>query len=85
MRDTKPVTKYKSPRGMKANDRQKETWPYFLLRKGSQAGTTVLVFLHHDVDVFLFRTESSQQMQSWLPHTVSFFPPRSPLQSLCNL
>lgn len=27
---TKPVTKYKSPRGMKANDRQKETWPYFL-------------------------------------------------------
>lgn len=71
--DTKPVTKYKSPRGTKANDKQKETWPYFLQWKGLQTGTTTLVFLQHDVDAFLFGIQSSQQMQTWLPHPVSFF------------
>lgn len=71
--DTKPVTKYKSPRGTKANDKQKETWPYFLEWKGLQTGTTTLVFLQHDVDAFLFGIQSSQQMQTWLPHPVSFF------------
>lgn len=34
--DTKPVTKYESLRGMKANDREKETWLYFIQWKSFQ-------------------------------------------------
>lgn len=62
--DTKPVTKYKSPREMKANDREKETWLYFLQGKGFQTGTTILVFLQHDVNVFLFGIQSPLRGQT---------------------
>lgn len=60
---------------MKANDRQKETWPCFLQRKGFQAATTILLFLQPDADVCLFGFQSSQLLQTWLLHVESFFPP----------
>lgn len=57
---------------MKANDKQKETWPCFLQWKSFQAGTTILLFLQPDIDVFLFEIQSSQQLQTWLLHVESF-------------
>lgn len=72
--DTKPVTKYKSPRGMKANDRGKETWLYFLQWEGFQTETTILVFLQHYVNVLVWDSKPSVRA-NLLPHLVSFFLP----------
>lgn len=73
--DTKPVTKYKSPRGMNVNDREKETWLYFLQWKSFQTGTTILVFFAARCQCVSAWDPKPSVRVNLLPHLLSFFLP----------